>query len=266
MRLSSVTIGQYYPVESLVHQLDPRPKIVITLLFMVGLFLVRNVFGFLSFFAVIFLTIYLAQLPWKLVFRGIRPILYFLVFTVIIHLLFTKGEIIFHLGPFGVTKEGIMNGLFVISRLLLLVIGTSLLTLTTTPVQLTDALEFLLRPWRRIKVPAHEIAMMITIALRFIPTLIVEAEKIMNSQMARGADFESGNILRRARNYIPLLIPLFISAFRRADELALAMESRLYRGGEGRTRLRELQMGSRDWLAFTIGTVFIFAISWIGRF
>lgn len=266
VRLGSVTIGQYYPVESTIHRLDPRIKIIITLLFMIGLFLVRNFWGFLAFFLLVFFAIYLAQLPLKLVVRGLRPIIYFLFFTIIIHLFFTRGEILFHLGPLAVTQEGIRNGLFVTSRLLLLVVGTSFLTLTTTPIQLTDAIEFLLKPGRKIRVPAHEIAMMITIALRFIPTLVVEAEKIMKSQMARGADFESGNVLRRARNYIPLLIPLFIGAFRRADELALAMEARLYRGGEGRTRLRELQMELKDWLGFVVSTVFIIAVSWIGRF
>lgn len=263
--IGSITIGQYYPGESAVHRLDPRVKIAATFIFMVSLFVVRNFWGFLAFFLLIALAVFLAQLPWPLVVRGLRPILYFLLFTVVIHLFFTPGLVLARLGPLRITIEGVRNGLFISSRLLLLVVGTSLLTLTTTPIQLTDAIEFMLKPLAVLRVPAHEIAMMMTIALRFIPTLVVEADKIMKSQTARGADFESGNILRRARSYIPLLIPLFVSAFRRADELALAMESRLYRGGKGRTRLRELRAEAKDWLALAFALVIAVGVGILGR-
>lgn len=265
MPLGSVAIGQYYPGESAVHAVDPRVKMAATFLFMVSLFVVSNFWGLLALFVFLAATVSLAGLPWSLVARGLRPILYFLLFTLLIHLFFTPGLVLIALGPLRITWEGIRSGLFIGSRLLLLVTGTSVLTLTTTPMQLTDAIEFLLKPLAVVRVPAQEIAMMMTIALRFIPTLVVEANKIMKSQTARGADFESGNVLRRARSYIPLLIPLFVSAFRRADELALAMESRLYRGGKGRSRLRELKTEKRDWLALTLALVVLVGAAVLGR-
>ncbi|HAW60438.1 MAG TPA: transporter [Actinobacteria bacterium] len=248
MRALRVTVGQYFPAESPIHRLDPRVKICLTMLLMVAIFMVRSFTGFAGLGLLLCLVVYVGQLPWSWILRGLKPLRYVLLFTLVMHLLFTPGLVILLLGPLRITQEGLQNGLFFCARLVLLVSGTSLLTFTTTPIELTDGIEYLLSPFRRFKVPAHELAMMMTIALRFIPTLLVETEKIMKAQMARGADFESGNIFRRARSLVPLLVPLFVSVFRRADELALAMESRCYRGGEGRTRMRALRMEGKDWL------------------
>ncbi|MEW6189490.1 MAG: energy-coupling factor transporter transmembrane component T, partial [Actinomycetota bacterium] len=195
----------------------------------------------------------------------LKPLRLIIIFTFAMHLLFTSGTILMKLGPLRITQEGLQMGVFICIRLILLLLGTSLLTLTTTPIELTDGLEYLLSPFRRLKIPAHELAMMMTIALRFIPTLVMETDKIMKAQMARGADFESGNILRRARSFLPLLIPLFVSAFRRADELALGMESRCYRGGEGRTRLKALEMSGKDWLAGTVASLLLIVSVAMGR-
>lgn len=260
-----ITIGQYYPAESLVHRLDPRVKMLLTFGLLIAIFAIKNFIGFLVVVLLFGAITYLGQLPWRLALRGIRPLFYILVFTLIIHFLFTAGQPLLRIGPLVISREGFVNGLFISSRLFLLVLGTSFLTLTTSPIELTDSIEYLLSVFKIFRLPAHEIAMMMTIALRFIPTLMVEAEKIMKAQMARGADFESGNLIRRARSYIPLLVPLFVSAFRRADELALAMESRGYRGGEGRTRLRELRMEAGDWAGLTLVTMILIAIVAIGR-
>lgn len=249
MNLTSVTIGQYYPSDSVVHRLDPRVKIVITLIMAVGIFAVT---GFSSLAAVtlfIALVTALARIPPSWLLRGLRPLVIILVFTLALHLFLSSGPALARLGPLRLSRTGLATGLFVVGRLILLVLGTSLLTLTTSPIELTDGLEYLLAPLKAVRVPAHELAMMMTIALRFIPTLLLEVDRIMKAQMARGADFESGNILRRATNFVPLLIPLFIAVFRRADELALAMEARAYRGGEGRTRMRALVMRPADWAA-----------------
>ncbi len=250
----NITIGQYYPGQSPVHRLDPRTKIVATFVFIVCLFLVRRS-GY-PVITLIALGLMLAsQVPPRLVLRGLRPIFFIALLTFVLNVFVTPGTPLYTLGPLVVTQEGIASGIYLVWRLILLVLITSFLTLTTPPVTLTDGIECLLRPFSRLGVPAHELAMMMTIALRFIPTLLEETEKIMKAQMARGADFESGNILQRAKNLLPLLIPLFVSAFRRADELAVAMEARCYRGGEQRTRLKQLAYRQGDWLvyAFTLG-------------
>ncbi|HHW26169.1 MAG TPA: energy-coupling factor transporter transmembrane protein EcfT [Firmicutes bacterium] len=243
-------MGQYYPVLSPVHSMDPRAKIIIAVVFMVVLFIGNNFWAFLVMGAFAALAIYLSRVPIRLLVRGLRPVLFILLFTLVLHLFLTPGPVIFQIGPAKATWAGLVQGLFVGLRLVILIMFTSLLTLTTSPIELTDGLEDILKPFARLGVPAHELAMMMTIALRFIPTLLEEAERIMKAQMARGADFESGNIVKRAKSLVPLLVPLFVSAFRRADDLAMAMEARGYRGGEGRTRMREFHLALRDYLAF----------------
>ncbi len=201
----------------------------------------------------------LSRVPVKYVFKGLRPLIIILLLTIFVNMFMVEGEVFYSLGPLDITREGLVQAARMATRLVLLVMGASLLTLTTSPIALTDGIEKLLSPFRRVGVPAHELAMMMTIALRFIPTLLDETDKIMKAQMARGADFESGNLVNRAKNLVPLLVPLFISAFRRADELALAMESRCYRGGKGRTRLKVLHMAGRDYLALLLGAVILLA-------
>lgn len=257
----NITIGQYYPGKSVIHKLDPRTKIIATLVFIIGLFLVQRS-GYAVVTLLVLLMIGASRVPLKLIFRGLRPILFIAVLTFILNVLVTPGQAIFQLGPLRVTYEGLLAGTFLVWRLVLLILITSFLTLTTPPVTLTDGIESLLRPFTRLGVPAHELAMMMTIALRFIPTLLEETEKIMKAQMARGADFESGNLMQRAKNLLPLLIPLFVSAFRRADELAVAMEARCYRGGENRTRMKQLQYGTGDFLVYGLTLLLTVAVVW----
>jgi|CZCB01.1.fsa_nt_gi energy-coupling factor transport system permease protein len=244
-----IVVGQYYPVNSLVHSLDPRAKIVISMIFMVVLFVGNNFYSFAVAGTFAVLAVTLSKIPWKVLIRGLRPIVFIMLFTTALHLFLTPGPAIFQIGPLKASWPGLIQGLFIGIRLIILIVFTSLLTLTTSPIELTDGLEDILKPFSRIGVPAHEIAMMMTIALRFIPTLLEEADRIMKAQMSRGADFESGNMIQRAKSLVPLLVPLFVSAFRRADELAMAMEARCYRGGEGRTRMRQLRLSGGDYLA-----------------
>lgn len=258
--LKNLTIGQHYPVESKIHDLDPRVKIMVTLIFIVSLFIINKFQAYLLVFAFLGLVIKLSHVPLKMVIRGLKPILIIIGVTFFINLFMTPGEVLYQLGPLDITREGIRQAGFMALRLVLLIMGTSMLTLTTSPILLTDGIESLLNPYKRIGLPAHELAMMMTIALRFIPTLMEETEKIMKAQKARGADFESGNIVRRAKSLVPLLVPLFVSAFRRADELAMAMEARCYRGGEHRTRMRALLMVRSDYLALFITFVYVGAI------
>ena len=256
----NLTIGQHYPVESPVHDLDPRLKIIITFIFIISLFLIEKFSGYLIVIAFLAVAITLSKVPIKFVIRGLRPILMIITITFIINLLMTPGRVIFSLGFIKVTEEGLKQAGFMAIRLTLLIMGTSLLTLTTSPIILTDGIESLLKPFKRFGLPAHELAMMMTIALRFIPTLMEETEKIMKAQKSRGADFESGNIMSRAKNLVPLLVPLFISAFRRADELAMAMEARCYRGGENRTRMRQMKIQQVDYAAAFVFIVYFAAI------
>jgi energy-coupling factor transport system permease protein len=232
-----------------VHSLDPRAKIVISMIFMVVLFVGNNFYSFAVAGTFAVLAVTLSKIPWKVLIRGLRPIVFIMLFTTALHLFLTPGPAIFQIGPLKASWPGLIQGLFIGIRLIILIVFTSLLTLTTSPIELTDGLEDILKPFSRIGVPAHEIAMMMTIALRFIPTLLEEADRIMKAQMSRGADFESGNMIQRAKSLVPLLVPLFVSAFRRADELAMAMEARCYRGGEGRTRMRQLRLSGGDYLA-----------------
>ncbi len=241
-----MTIGQYLPGESPVHRLDPRTKILGVLAYVIILFLVKDFLGYGIMAIITALTASAARIPVKMLIRGLRPVLFIIILTVALNAIMTPGEVLYRLGPLAVTREGLFQAAMMACRLLLLIVTTSMLTLTTAPIDLTDGLEYLMGPFRRIGVPAHELAMMMTIALRFIPTLLDEAERIMKAQMARGADFQSGGFVQRAKSMVPLLVPLFVSAFRRADDLALAMEARCYRGGEGRSRFKILRLGSRD--------------------
>lgn len=249
--IKDITIGQYVPGDSFIHKLDPRVKILISLFFIIDLFLVNNFIGYLVVFLFLMLIIFISKVPFRYIYKGLKPIFILMLITAVFNLFFTRGEVLlWEWGFIKIYKEGIILAIFMILRLTFLIAGTSLLTLTTSPIELTDGIEKLLNPFRKIGVPAHELAMMMTIALRFIPTLMDETDKIMKAQMARGADFESGNLLSRAKNLIPLLVPLFISSFRRAEELAMAMEARCYRGGEGRTRMKVLKLTNKDTVAF----------------
>jgi len=244
--LRNISFGQYIPHDSLIHNLDPRVKILGCLAIIIGLFFIENFWGYLILGSLIMVSIIFSKVHPKFVFRGLRPILFIIVFTLIIHLFMTSGEVIYQVGFLKITSEGLIKGIFISCRLFILILTTSLLTLTTSPISLTDGLEKLLSFFRFIGMPAHEIAMMMTIALRFIPTLLEETEKIMKAQISRGADFESGNIINRTKSLIPILVPLFVNAFRRADDLAIAMEAKCYRGGKGRTHYRKLQIKSND--------------------
>lgn len=257
--LRNITIGQYYPGETVIHKLDPRIKIIITFTFIISLFIINTFYPYVFIVAYLFAAIKLSTVPIRYILRGLKPIMLIILITFLINLFMTKGEVILPLGPLDITKEGLIHAGFMAIRLIFLIIGTSLLTLTTSPISLTDGIERLLNPFKKIGVPAHELAMMMTIALRFIPTLLEETDKIMKAQMARGADFESGNIIRRAKSLVPLLVPLFVSAFRRADELAMAMEARCYRGGENRTRMKQLKLETRDFVVIGV-TLLLLAI------
>ncbi len=261
--LRGVIIGQYYAADSPIHRLDPRTKIGVIFLFIVVLFVANSFVGFAIMGAFALLAIGLSRVPPRMILRGLRPILFILAFTLVLHLFMTKGEPLFRLGPLTATWQGLWQGAFIATRLVILIATTSLLTLTTSPIALTDGLERLLMPFSRLGVPAHELAMMMTIALRFIPTLLEEAEKVMKAQMARGADFSSGSLLQRARSLVPLLVPLFVGAFRRADELAMAMEARCYRGGKDRTRMRQLRTGGIDYLAMASTSLVVMTVVWL---
>ena len=259
--LNNITLGQYYPVNSPVHALDPRAKILLTGAFITAIFLVGGMAGYVPVVLFILLAARLAHLPLPMLVRGLKPLRVILIFTLVFNLFFTPGAtVLLKIGFIVLTTEGVLTALRFALRLVFLVLGTSILTLTTSPVALTDGLERLMSPLRVIRFPAHELAMMMTIALRFIPTLMEEADKIMKAQMARGADFESGNLLARAKAMVPLLVPLFVSAFRRAGELAMAMEARCYHGGEGRTRLRILKLTRADLYAALIMAVLILLV------
>ncbi|MDD4074616.1 MAG: energy-coupling factor transporter transmembrane component T [Eubacteriales bacterium] len=245
-----ITLGQYFPGDSPVHKLDPRTKIIGMIAFIIIVFFVKKVMMFLPVFLFILIATYLSRVPMSYLWKSLKPLRFILIFMFILNLfVIGTGETLWRLGPLHITTGGIRQAVFITVRLILLVSGTSLLTLTTTPIGLTDGLELLLTPLKKVKFPAHELAMMMTIALRFIPTLMEEADKISSAQISRGADFETGNIVKRAKAMVPVLVPLFISAFRRADELAMAMESRCYHGGEGRTRMHVLRCGRNDFLA-----------------
>jgi len=263
---TKLTLGQFLPGDSVVHRLDPRTKILLMVAYIVLVFLVKKLLVFLLPAVFVIGTVLLAGVPLHYLGSSLKPIRFLLVFMFVINLFFTQGEtVMFEWWVLRITKESLRQAIFITLRLLLLVAGTSLLTLTTSPIALTDGIEKLFQPLARFGFPAHELAMMMTIALRFIPTLMEEVERIQKAQMARGADFTSGNLVARAKSMIPILVPLFVSAFRRADELALAMESRCYHGGEGRTRMRELAMGRIDAMAFLLMAVLLAAVVLLSR-
>ena len=262
--LKDITLGQYYPVKSPVHNLDPRIKIILTIAFIVAVFLGSSLWAFFPVAAYIILAALLAHLPLKLLLKGIKPLRIILIFTFLLNLFFNAGEtVLVEVWKIRITLEGLLTAIRFSMRLVFLVSGASLLTLTTPPVVLTDGMERLLSPLRKIGFPAHELAMMMSIALRFIPVLLEEADKIMKAQMARGADFESGNLIQRAKSMAPLLVPLFVSAFRRAGDLAMAMEARCYHGGEGRTRLRVLKLTMNDLYACLITVALMVVVALI---
>ena len=264
---SDMTLGQYYPVKSLVHSLDPRVKIILLVLAIVAVFMAETSLAFLPVALYILLACRLSNVPFKMLLKGIKPLRFILIFTVVLNIFFLPGEtVLVDIGFAKITKEAVITAIHYGLRLILLVMFSSLLTLTTAPVTLTDGLERLLSPLSKLRFPAHEMAMMMTIALRFIPTLLEEADKIMKAQSARGADFESGNLMARAKAMVPLLVPLFVSAFRRAGDLAMAMEARCYHGGKGRTRLHILKMQRNDWLSLLSMAVLVASVILISRF
>ena len=255
--LRDITLGQYYQTESVIHRLDPRVKLVGTIFYIISLFLINNIWGYLV--AALFLAfmIKLSNVPFKFMIKGMKAIVFLLLITVIFNMFLTPGEVLVSLGKLAITKEGVKLAVLMAVRLSFLIVGSSIMTLTTTPNNLTDGMEKLMKPLRKLRVPVHEIAMMMSIALRFIPILLEETDKIMKAQIARGADFESGNIIKKAKAMVPLLVPLFISAFRRANDLAMAMEARCYRGGDGRTKMKPLIYKKADRVGYLIVFVYL---------
>ena len=256
--LKDITIGQYFPGDTAIHRMDPRTKILCVVLYIVALFTCKGVVGYLLVLAFLTAAVRISKIHLKTILKGVKPLFVIIAFTALLNMFYTPGNELFHIWKLKVTDAGIRNAVFMIARIVMLVTGTFLLTYTTSPITLTDGLEQLLGPLKKIHVPVHELSMMMSIALRFIPTLIEETDKIMSAQKARGADFETGNLLQKAKALIPVLVPLFVSAFRRADELATAMECRCYTGGNGRTRLSPLQWHRLDTLGLSCG-VFLLA-------
>ena len=252
--LRDITIGQYFPGDSLIHRLDPRMKIVLTMAYIVMLFVATNPIGLLIGILFLVLTYAVSKIPGAMILKSLKPVVPIILFTAVLNMFFIDGKVLWQWWVIKITLQGVTTAIVMSIRIVCLIAGTSLLTYTTSPIALTDGIERLCNPLKRFKLPAHELAMMMTIALRFIPTLIEETDKIMSAQKARGADLESGGLIQRAKALIPILIPLFVSAFRRADELALAMECRCYRGGEGRTRMKQLKIHGFDiWSAVFVG-------------
>lgn len=263
--LRDITLGQYYQTDSVIHRLDPRVKLITTIAYIISLFVFRNFTGYLA--AAVFLTVIIkmSKVPFKYIVKGMKAILFLLLITVVFNLFLTPGEPLITFWIFKITVEGISTAVFMAVRLTFLIIGSSIMTLTTTPNHLTDGMEKLMKPLKAIKVPVHEVAMMMSIALRFIPILLEETDKIMKAQIARGADFESGNLVKRSKSLVPLLVPLFISAFRRANDLAMAMEARCYRGGDNRTKMKPLKYHRRDAVAYGAVVVYLAAVVMLGR-
>ena len=253
--LKDITLGQYFPGSTIMHRLDPRTKLIMTLIYIVALFIVQSYISYALMAVVLIAGIMVSKLKPAIIMKGLKPILIVVIITAILNIFYSTGNVIAEFWIFKITDTGIRNAVFMILRIMMLITGTLLLTYTTSPIDLTDGLEKLLNPLKKIKVPVHELSMMMSIALRFIPTLIEETDKIMSAQKARGADFDTGNLFQRARAMLPLLVPLFVSAFRRADDLAVAMESRCYHGGIGRTKMKQLKMKTRDMVTLAIGAL-----------
>ena len=255
--LKDITLGQYFPGDSLVHKLDPRTKLLMVVLYIVALFLANSFVGYGIMIAVTAGFIALSKVPPKSMFRGLKSVVLIIVLTAVLNVFYTEGTVLVQVWKLKITYEGIIKAVFMVLRIVMLICGTFLLTYTTAPVALTDGMELLLNPLKKLKVPVHEMSMMMSMALRFIPTLIEETDKIMSAQKARGADFETGSLIDRAKALLPILVPLFVSAFRRADELAIAMESRCYNGGAGRTRMKQLRFAARDYLTLAFGILLV---------
>ena len=259
--LKDITLGQYFPGDTVAHRLDPRTKILLVTLYIIALFCAKNLLSYALLAAVLAACVRISRVGLRALVRGLKPVLFIIVFTGILNLFFTPGDrYVLEWGFLRISDTGIRNAVFMVLRIMLLIMGTFLMTYTTSPISLTDGLERLLNWMKRFHVPVHELSMMMSIALRFIPTLIEETDKIMSAQKARGADFESGGLIQKAKAMIPILVPLFISAFRRADELATAMECRCYHGGEGRTKIHVLQYEARDYMALVLGAVILAAV------
>lgn len=250
--LKDITLGQYFPGNTVVHRLDPRTKLLMVVVYIVALFLAKWWVSYGVMLAFLVTAVMLSHIKPKALFRGLKPLIVIMVFTALINLFYSDGEVLVKFWIFRITREGIVQAAFLVLRIMMLVTGTFLMTYTTSPIALTDGMESLLSPLKKLHFPVHELSMMMSIALRFIPTLIEETDKIISAQKARGADFESGNIIQRVKNMVPLLVPLFISAFRRANDLALAMEARCYHGGEGRTQMKPLRYQTRDYAAYGV--------------
>ena len=250
--LNNIMIGQYFPGDSFLHRMDARVKILLLLILLIEVFVFTSAPVYLLMTGITFLLIMISKVPVRMVLRSLKPLWWIILFTFVLHLFSHPGREIYRIWQFVITQEGVEQGALISVRLMLLIVLSTLLTFTTSPLKLTDALESLLSPFKRLGLPAHELAMMMTIALRFIPTLISETDKIMKAQQSRGADFVTGSIMSRLKNMVPILVPLFLSAFRRADDLALAMEARCYRGGEGRTRMKEMKLARLDYVAIAI--------------
>lgn len=255
--LKDVTLGQFFPGTSIVHRLDPRCKLLMTVVYIAALFTAENYVSYAAMLVVTGVCIALSRIPLKVILRGLKPLWIIIALTAVLNMFFTPGRELVSFWKITITYEGLVRAVFMVLRITMLIAGTFLLTYTTSPIALTDAMEILFGPLKKLKVPVHEMSMMMSMALRFIPTLIEETDKIMSAQKARGADFESGNIFQRAKALVPILVPLFISAFRRADELATAMECRCYQGGEGRTKLKVLHYARRDYLTLFLGAALV---------
>lgn len=255
--IRDITLGQYYPEQSVIHRLDARTKILGTLLYIIEIFLVNSFAGFGLVILALGVLIGISRVPVRFIFKGLKAVVFIILLTFVLNLFLFDGTVLWHWKFLTITYEGLYRSCFMALRLILLIIGTSMLTLTTKPMELTDGLEKLLKPFNRFGLPSHEIALMMSIALRFIPTLLEETDKIMKAQQARGADFESGNLIQRVKNMIPILIPLFVGSFRIAQDLALAMEARCYHGGVGRTRMKEIVFRRRDGVAGVLLAVFL---------
>ena len=265
--LKDITLGQFFPGNSVIHRLDPRTKLIVLIVYIVALFLAQSWISYGLLFLFLAAAIKVSTIPLKTIVRGLKPLVMILIFTGVLNLFFTKeGPTLVSFWGMSITLGGVQRAVLMMARILMLITCTFLLTYTTSPIALTDGLESLMGPLKKIKVPVHELSMMMCIALRFIPTLIEETDKIMNAQKARGADFENGSLMDRARALIPILVPLFVSAFRRADELATAMECRCYQGGEGRTKMKLLRYHRNDLAAFTIGAVLMAGVLALGSF
>ena len=264
--LRDITLGQYYQADSVIHRLDPRTKLIMTFVYLISLFIFTDPYVYIAGLLFLVIALAMSRVPIKFMIKGLKPVWLIILITSLMNIMFSDGEPLFQLWKFKVTAEGLERAGFMAGRLVLLVFGSNLMTLTTTPTRLTNALEALMKPLKYIHFPVHEIAMMMSIALRFIPLLVDETDKIMKAQLARGADFESGNILKRTKAMVPVLVPLFISAFRRANDLTMAMEARCYHGGEGRTQMKPLKYKGRDFITFLVLVLYLALVVFLGHF